>query len=135
MKAIQDLNFPEGLTYSDEHVWVKSQGNIYRIGISDYAQDQLGDVIFVELPEAGSRFSAGDIFGTVESVKTVSDLFMPVDGEVTAVNPLLVNHPEAVNTDPYGKGWMLEIRPDDPLSAQTLGTSTAYVARLGKESP
>ncbi|MDL2320995.1 glycine cleavage system protein GcvH [Desulfosarcina sp. OttesenSCG-928-B08] len=130
MKAMNDLHLPEDLNYSDAHVWVKKEGDTCRIGISDYAQDQLGEVIFVELPEAGTRFAGGEIFGTVESVKTVSDLYMPVDGEVTAVNASLSDAPDRINADPYGKGWMLIIRPDDPASSDALNARDAYLAQL-----
>lgn len=130
MKAISDLYLPEDLNYSDAHVWVKKEDGGYRLGISDYAQDQLGDVIFVELPGTGRRFSAGEIFGTVESVKAVSDLYMPVDGEVTAINGSLTDAPDLVNTDPYGKGWMMMIQPDDPASRDGLSSRDAYMAGL-----
>lgn len=130
MKDISELNFPEGLRYDEEHEWVKSAGDATRIGISDYAQDQLGDVVFVELPEVGETFAKGDAFGSVESVKAVSELFMPIGGEVTAINEALADQPELVNSDPYEGGWMIEIKPADPAEIDTLKTKAEYLDML-----
>ena len=130
MKAISELNLPEDVAYTDDHEWAKSMGDVVRIGISDYAQDQLGDVVFVELPEVGSSFAKGEEFGTVESVKAVSELYMPVGGEVTAVNPTLADQPELVNTEPYTGGWMLEVKASDPAELASLKSRADYIAML-----
>ena len=130
MKAISELNLPEDVRYADDHEWAKKSGNTVRIGISDYAQDQLGDIVFVELPEVGSSFAKGDEFGTVESVKAVSELYMPLGGEVTAINETLADQPEQVNTDPYGGGWMVEIKASDPAEMDALKTKADYLDML-----
>lgn len=104
------MNIPEELSYTRTHEWVKREGDIATIGITDHAQDELGDVVFVELPEKGATFDAGDAFGTIESVKAVSDLYTPVGGEVVEVNETLNDSPERVNEDPYGGGWMVKLR-------------------------
>jgi len=130
MKAISELNLPEDLKYTDDHEWAKQDGDGIRIGISDYAQDQLGDVVFVELPEVGSTFAKGEEFGTVESVKAVSELYMPVGGEVTAINETLTDQPELVNTEPYTGGWMLMIKPDDPAELDALKSKANYIEML-----
>jgi len=130
MKPISELNFPEYVRYSDDHEWAKENGDVMRIGITDYAQDQLGDIVFVELPEVGSSFSRGDGFGTVESVKAVSELYMPVSGEVTAINETLEDHPELVNTEPYDGGWMIEIKAGDPAEVNALKSRADYLATL-----
>ena len=109
-KPVSQLNFPINIRYHREHAWVRDEGEVLRVGISDYAQNQLGDVIFVELPRIGDRFRQGDSFGLVESAKSVSTLYMPVSGEVIGINPELENTPELINQQPYGKGWMLLIR-------------------------
>lgn len=110
MKEISELNLPEDIVYSDDHEWAKKNVDTVRIGISDYAQDQLGDIVFVELPEVGDTFKKGDEFGTLESVKAVSEVFIPLSGEVLAVNEALEDAPELVNEDPYGS-WIIEIKP------------------------
>jgi glycine cleavage system H protein len=104
------LNVPEELLYTKTHEWVRREDDIAIVGITDHAQDELGDVVFVELPEEGATFSAGDSFGTIESVKAVSDLYTPVGGEVVEVNQTLNDSPERVNEDPYGGGWMIRLR-------------------------
>jgi glycine cleavage system H protein len=121
---------PEDVRYAEDHEWARSEGDALRIGISDYAQDQLGDIVFVELPQAGDRFEKGDEFGTVESVKAVSELFMPLAGEITAVNNALEDAPELVNTAPYTEGWMVEVRPDDPSALDSLMDRDAYLDML-----
>jgi glycine cleavage system H protein len=103
-------NVPEGLYYSKDHEWLKVEGEVGTVGITDYAQNSLGDVVYVELPKAGEVFEAHATFGSVESVKAVSELFLPVGGEVVEVNEALQDEPESVNTDPYGGGWMLRVR-------------------------
>jgi len=108
------LILPDDLRYTEDHEWARPQGNGFRIGITDFAQDQLGDIVFVELPRVGDTLPARQQFGTVESVKTVAELYMPLSGEILAVNELLEASPELVNSDPYEKGWMVEIKPEKP---------------------
>ncbi len=127
MKEIAELNFPDSLRYSRDHEWARPEGELFRIGISDFAQDQLGDIVFVDLPSAGDRFAAGSEFGAVESVKTASDLIMPVSGEVVEVNAALDEAPDRVNGSPYDEGWMILVRPDDPSSLDALLSSEGYV--------
>lgn len=130
MKSIDDLNLPGDLRYATDHEWLRTSGDSARVGISDYAQDQLGDVVFVELPAVGTVFSKGEVFGTVESVKAVSELFLPVGGTISAVNALLSDAPELVNSSPYGEGWLIEIRLSDPGAAAELMDREAYLAML-----
>jgi glycine cleavage system H protein len=130
MKAISELNLPEDVKYTDDHEWVKAEGEVHQIGISDYAQDQLGDIVFVELPEIGETFEKGDEFGTVESVKAVSELYMPISGEVTRINEALADEPERVNNDPYVDGWMLEIKAADPGEMDSLKSKAEYTEML-----
>ncbi len=129
-KDIDELSFPADLRYAEDHEWVRPDGEHVRIGISDYAQDQLGDIVFVELPAVGDTFSAGDEFGTVESVKAVSELFLPVGGKVVAVNDSLADAPEKVNADPYQAGWMLRLLPDSPDALEAMMDKDAYLAML-----
>jgi len=126
MKEIHELNLPEDVRYSNDHEWAQVTGNTVKIGISDYAQDQLGDIVFVELPEIGDSFSAGDEFGTLESVKAVSELYAPLGGEVVAVNGALEYAPELLNQDPYG-GWIIEIKPEDVGEYDNLLDREAYL--------
>ncbi len=107
------MNIPEDLKYTKSHEWVRTEGDTATIGITDHAQDELGDVVFVELPEEGATFDAGESFGTVESVKAVSDLYTPVGGEVVEVNSTLEDAPEKINEDPYGEGWIVKLRTTD----------------------
>ena len=107
------MSVPEELQYTRSHEWVRTEGDTATIGITDHAQDELGDIVFVELPEQGSTFGAGDSFGTVESVKAVSDLYAPVGGEVVEVNEALNDSPEKINEDPYGEGWIIKLRVSD----------------------
>jgi len=130
MKEINELKFPDDLQYAEDHEWVKPDGDAVKIGISDYAQDQLGDIVFVELPEVGDTFEKGAEFGTVESVKAVSELVIPVGGEVVSVNGELEDAPELVNEDPYGKGWMVEIKLDAPSETESLMGKDAYIEML-----
>lgn len=123
-----DLKYPEQLKYTKEHEWLRVEGDAGVVGITDFAQDQLGDVVYVELPAVGSRVEAGQIFGTVESVKTVSDLYSPVTGEVIEVNAALEDSPELVNSDPYGQGWMLKVRLADPGQVAGLLDAAGYRA-------
>ena len=130
MKAINELNLPEDVRYTDDHEWAKKNGDVVRMGVSDYAQDQLGDIVFVELPEVGSSFDKGDEFGTVESVKAVSELYMPIGGEVTAINEALADEPELVNSDPYNGGWMIEIKASDPAELEAMKSKADYLEML-----
>ena len=130
MKDISELKFPENVRYTKDHEWARQEGDIVIAGISDYAQDQLGDVVYVELPPVGERFENGEVFGTVESVKAVSEMFIPVAGEVVAINAALSDTPDVVNADPYGAGWMIHIKPSDPASLETLMTREAYLDML-----
>lgn len=129
-KEIVDLKLPEDVRYTEDHEWTRQEGDAIKVGISDYAQDQLGDIVFVELPEVGDTFEKGDEFGTLESVKAVSELFIPISGEVVAVNEELADTPELVNTDPYGGGWMIAIKPGDPGDLDALIDKEAYLAML-----
>lgn len=122
------MSAPEELRYTEEHEWVTTGPDSVRVGITEYAQDQLGDVVFVELPEVGKQLSAGDAFGEVESTKSVSELFAPVDGEVVAVNEAVTESPELINSDPYGEGWLIEIKIDDSAAVDTLLDAEAYRA-------
>ncbi|MBN1226234.1 MAG: glycine cleavage system protein GcvH [Deltaproteobacteria bacterium] len=126
MKEINELELPENVRYSDDHEWARQEGDLIRMGISDYAQDQLGDIIFVELPEIGKKFEKGEECGTVESVKTVSEIYMPVGGEIEATNQNLAEHPEMVNNEPYTGGWMIQIKPNDPGEIDLLMKKDAY---------
>jgi glycine cleavage system H protein len=124
---------PSDLRYSKDHEWVKVEGDKGRVGITAYAQNQLGDVVFVELPEVGRKLKAHESFGTVESVKAVSELYSPVEGEVIEVNSALGSAPEAINSDPYGKGWMIVIRLGDAAAANTLMDAAAYAKHVESE--
>jgi glycine cleavage system H protein len=124
---------PENLRYTRDHEWLRVDGDRGTVGITDYAQKQLGDVVFLELPEAGRALKAGDNFGTVESVKAVSELFCPVSGEVIEANATLAKAPEAVNSDPYGEGWMIVIRLTRPEEVEGLLDATAYHALVTAE--
>jgi glycine cleavage system H protein len=130
MKEISELKFMENVRYSDDHEWARLDGDIATIGISDYAQDQLGDIVFVELPETGSSFDKGEEFGTVESVKAVSELYMPLGGEIVEINPNIEDAPEQVNGDPYAGGWMLKVKVADPAEFDALMDKEAYLESL-----
>jgi glycine cleavage system H protein len=130
MKAIDELKIPGDRRYTKDHEWAQREGALVRVGITDYAQDALGDVVFVELPAVGASFEAGQEFGTVESVKAVSELFMPVAGEVVAVNEALADAPEKVNQDPYHEGWMLQVKPADASAVEALMDPAAYLDML-----
>ncbi len=130
MKELSELNFPDDVMYSDDHEWTKMENDEAVIGISDYAQDQLGDIVFVELPQVGETFEKGAEFGTVESVKAVSELFLPVGGEIIAVNDALEDTPELVNNEPYTGGWMLRIKLSDKSELDQLMNKSAYLESL-----
>ncbi|MRJ07631.1 glycine cleavage system protein GcvH [Ornithobacterium rhinotracheale] len=114
------MNVPSELKYSKDHEWVKIEGNVATVGITDYAQSELGDIVFVDVDSEGDELSAGDIFGSIEAVKTVSDLFMPVAGEVIELNEALDDEPELVNQDPYGKGWIIKVKITDADTSELL---------------
>jgi glycine cleavage system H protein len=124
-------NVPAGLRYTEEHEWVKSEGGVVVVGITDYAQSSLGDVVFLELPDAGKKLTKGKAFGVVESVKAVSDLYAPIDGEVVEINKDLIAAPEGVNKDAYGS-WMLKVKPANAADVDTLLDAAAYTAVLAK---
>ncbi|MFH1092054.1 MAG: glycine cleavage system protein GcvH [Pseudomonadota bacterium] len=130
MSDLSELSFPDELGYTSEHVWVKKKGRTAVVGITDYAQDMLGDLVYVDLPEEGDRFEQGEEFGAVESTKSVSSLFMPVSGEVTGVNPALLDDPDLVNSSPYGQGWLMEIKPDEPGYMEELMGPEEYLEML-----
>jgi glycine cleavage system H protein len=120
------MNFPSNLRYTKDHEWVSLNGNEATIGITDYAQRELGDIVYVEVDTVGQELEAGAIFGTVEAVKTVSDLFLPVSGTITELNPDLAGVPEAVNNDPYGLGWMVKMTVKNPADVEKLMDAAAY---------
>lgn len=120
------MNFPTNVKYTSEHEWIRLEGEEAYVGITDYAQDQLGDIVFVDVTTEGETLEAGEVFGTIEVVKTVSDLFLPVGGKILEVNPELEEHPELVNQDPYGKGWLVRIRPTDVSEMDKLMDAEAY---------
>jgi|TARA_B100001146_G_scaffold108612_1_gene96044 glycine cleavage system H protein len=120
------LNIPKNLLYTSEHEWVKIEGNTATIGITDFAQGELGDIIFLEFPDLDAVFNVGDIFGTIEAVKTVSDLYMPLEGKIVEVNNILNDNPEKINEDPYGKGWMVKIIIDENATKNQLLDSKKY---------
>ena len=125
------MNIPSNLQYTKDHEWVKIENGVATIGITDFAQGELGDIVFVELPEAGKSFNAGDAFGTIEAVKTVTDLFSPISGKIVAINEGLDSDPGKVNSDPYGDGWLVKIRLSDPDEKDGLLSSIAYEEIIG----
>ena len=135
MKEINELTFPDDLRYTKDHEWVRLEKNHVRIGISDYAQDQLGDIVFVELPQVGDEFEKGDEFGIVESVKAASEMFLPVGGGIAMINAGLEPNPKTVNHSPYDNGWMMLIKPDDLAELDALMDKDTYLEMLkGNES-
>jgi len=125
VKELTELIFKDGLRYAEDHEWVSESGSTLKIGVSDYAQDQMGDIVYVELPEVGTSFAKGDEFGTLESVKAVSELYLPISGEIVAVNEALGDSPELINQDPYAN-WIVEIKPADSSELDQLLTVDAY---------
>ena len=123
---------PADRRYTTEHEWIKPEGEHYVVGITAFAQDQLGDIVYVELPKVGDQVEAGKAFGVIESVKTASDLYAPVSGEVVAVNGELVDQPQSVNEDPYEAGWMIKIRPADSTQVEQLLTADQYAEQTGE---
>ncbi|MDZ7665194.1 MAG: glycine cleavage system protein GcvH [Desulfotignum sp.] len=130
MKEINELNLPEDVKYTKDHEWAKAEGDTVTIGINDYAQDQLGEIVFVEMPAVGDSFSAEDEFGSVESVKAVSEMYMPVSGEILAVNEDLEDAPEKVNEDCYQSGWIIKIKASDLTEIDALMDKAAYLEML-----
>jgi len=130
MKEISELNLPDDIRYAPDHEWARIEGDIVRVGLDDYAQDQLGDIVFVELPKVGATFNKGDEFSTVESVKAVVECYLPVSGKITAVNKALEDAPELVNQSPYSDGWFVEVRPDEISEYDTLMTAAACLDKL-----
>jgi glycine cleavage system H protein len=127
--------YPEDLKYTQEHEWVKAEDDApARVGITDYAQDQLGDIVYVQLPEVGSTVRAGDPCGELESTKSVSDLYAPVNGTVVAINESLADQPDLVNTDPYGEGWLLDIEVEDPDEIEALMDAETYEGQLEQQT-
>jgi glycine cleavage system H protein len=120
------MNFPDGLKYTKDHEWIKLEGDTATVGITEFAQSELGDIVYVDIDSVGKKLSAEEIFGTVEAVKTVSDLFLPLSGTISEVNPALANQPELVNADPYGKGWMIKMKVDSVTDYDSLMSSDAY---------
>jgi glycine cleavage system H protein len=130
MKEINELDVPDDLYYTENHEWVRVKGENVTIGVSDYAQDQLGDIVFVEMPASGDQFKKGDEFGTVESVKAVAELYMPIGGEVIRVNQALEDAPELLNQSPYAEGWIIEIKPEDASQLEAILNKEAYLKML-----
>ena len=130
MKEINEFDLPDDVRFTENHEWARPEDNDVRVGISDYAQDQLGDIVFVELPQVGSTYDKGQEFGIVESVKAVAELYMPIGGEVLATNTALEDSPELVNKNPYTDGWMIRIKPSDPAELDTLMAKGAYLELL-----
>jgi len=127
-------NTPEDLSYTKDHEWVRVKGDEAAVGITDHAQNQLGDVVYVELPKVGDKFEASEPFGSVESVKAVSEIYMPLGGSVIGVNESLNDSPEQVNEDPYGEGWMIRIKIDNPSQVDALLTAVEYEDYIKEES-
>jgi glycine cleavage system H protein len=125
------MNFPDNLRYTKDHEWIRLDGDTATIGITDFAQRELGDIVYVEVETVGKSLEAGAVFGTVEAVKTVSDLFLPVSGTIKELNPALAGKPELVNNDPYGEGWMVKMTVNDPADVNNLLDSSAYAAVAG----
>jgi glycine cleavage system H protein len=130
MKEIADLVLPDDVKYAEDHEWAREENGQYRIGVSDFAQDQLGDITFVELPEVGDVIEQGEEFGTLESTKAVADLYLPISGEVVEVNSALEDAPGLVNEDPYGKGWIALVKPSNPAELEDLMNREAYLEYL-----
>jgi len=125
------MNVPDDLKYTAEHEWIRVEGEMIVVGVTDFAQGELGDVVFIEIETEGEVLSKGDTFGTIEAVKTVSDLYMPVDGEVVETNPALEDTPELVNSEPFGEGWMIRIKISDPAQLEDLIPAEEYRRMIG----
>ncbi|MCS2321982.1 glycine cleavage system protein GcvH [Bacteroides fragilis] len=122
------MNFPQNVKYTNEHEWIRLEGDVAYVGITDYAQEQLGDIVFVDIPTEGETLEAEEVFGTIEVVKTISDLFLPVAGEVVEQNPALEENPELVNKDPYGEGWLIKMKPANAADLDSLLDAEGYKA-------
>jgi len=125
------MNFPENLKYTKDHEWIRVEGNEAYIGITDFAQSELGDIVYVEIETLGEELTQEEIFGTVEAVKTVSDLFMPISGKITELNPAITSKPENVNKDPYGEGWMIKVAIKDKSEIENLLSAADYKTLIG----
>ncbi|MFC2324397.1 MAG: glycine cleavage system protein GcvH [Bacteroides sp.] len=126
------MNFPDKIRYSEDHEWIRIDGSEAVIGITDFAQSELGDIVFVDIPEVGIELAKGEVFGSIEAVKTVSDLILPASGELLEVNKLLEDNPETINSDPYDKGWIIRIRLKDPKEVDSLMDAAQYQAFIKK---
>ena len=126
------MNFPANLKYTKDHEWIRVEGNEAFVGVTDFAQGELGDIVYVEIETEGEKIAREEIFGTVEAVKTVSDLFMPISGKILQVNPALQGNPEAVNKDPYGDGWMIKVKIDNAAELNDLLSADAYKQLIGQ---
>ena len=126
------MNFPTNVKYTKEHEWIRQEGDVAYVGITDYAQDQLGDIVFVDIPTVGETLAADEVFGTIEVVKTISDLFLPVNGEILEQNETLADQPELVNQDPYGEGWLIKIKPTADADFDSLLDAEAYKALINE---
>ena len=126
------MNFPDNLKYTKDHEWIRIEGNTATVGITDFAQSELGDIVYVDVPSLNKSLKKEEVFGTVEAVKTVSDLFIPVSGKITEINPLLNDKPEVVNKDPYGEGWMVKISLDNPDEVKELLDTASYKKLIGQ---
>jgi glycine cleavage system H protein len=133
MKEISELNLPDDVRYADDHEWARVEGDKVRVGLDDYAQDQLGDIVFVELPQVGDTFKQGQEFAAVESVKAVCECYLPIGGEIMAVNSALEESPELINKSPYTDGWFVDVKPNDLSEMDALMTSEACLAKLKGE--
>ena len=126
------MNFPQNVKYTNEHEWIRLEGDTAYVGITDYAQEQLGDIVFVDIPTEGETLEANEVFGTIEVVKTISDLFLPVVGEVLEQNPALEENPELVNKDPYGEGWLIKMKPANAADLDNLLNAESYKALVNE---
>lgn len=127
------MNFPENVKYTKDHEWIRLEGDVAYVGITDFAQEQLGDVVFVDIQAVGDTLEAGEAFGTIEVVKTIADVFMPVGGEVLEQNEALADQPELVNKDPYGEGWLIKIKPDPENNFDVLMDAQDYQAHINAD--
>ena len=126
------MNFPTNVKYTKEHEWIRLEGDVAYVGITDYAQEQLGDIVFVDIPTEGETLAADEVFGTTQVVKTISDLFLPVTGEILEQNEALADQPELVNQDPYGEGWLIKIKPTADADFDSLLDAEAYKALINE---
>lgn len=126
------MNFPTNVKYTKEHEWIRLEGDVAYVGITDYAQEQLGDIVFVDIPTEGETLAADEVFGTIEVVKTISDLFLPVTGEILEQNEALADQPELVNQDPYGEGWLIKMKPANAADLDNLLNAESYKALVNE---